>query len=69
MPGGDFFQLIINCRGKSPSECAEQISSVLWGNVEKHGPAESSGMNQGVTALSQTSSVLGKMMAITLNEL
>lgn len=34
VPGGNSFQLIINCRGKSPSECAEQISSVLWRNMD-----------------------------------
>lgn len=32
------------------------------------GPTEGSGMTQGVMALPQVSSVLGKMMAITLNE-
>lgn len=32
------------------------------------GPAEGSGTNRGGMALPQVSSVLGKMMAITLNE-
>lgn len=33
VPGGDSVHLTMNCREKSPLECAKQFSAELWRNM------------------------------------